>query len=1035
MPASPARTGLRLAPRRKTATFLAALLASTTAPGFSTLADINTTGDVDPVYNGTAPWNVAALQIGKTASGTMTVYGGSYRVSDVDVDGTLGIGVQSAGVGNLFLSGRFTKVSSGLATVGVRGSASVHIADGANLEVEDGAFTIAEQAGSSGEVRITGRDSSVYVSNRQESLSADVYVGKAGDGQLVIEDRGTLSLRGDLYIGHESGSTGEVLINDVGGRLFHPDSYAIHVGVDGTGTLRLNHSSGHVATSMHVGSQGGTGSVYITGTELGVDRLSLGSESGTGYVEVGSGGSLQIGSDGYTIQPGSQLILDQGHVQTASDTDLSMPGLQFVSGTLQQTSGSVTNGTIGEGQAIEIDGGNVGSGVTLDGGTVILNRHAELQALPFEFNSGTLQQHQQTLSNGTINAGQTIEVIRGGKVGTGVTLDGGTLTYSGDLDVQATQFALNSGTLNTGGLLASEDSLKGVGTINAKSIVSDWDMLLNSSTGAQQQIILDSLPDQNVTLNYANDQPRWVDDFFGAGYSETATVTVSEGVTIDTSYGYLGYTPGANGTVTLSGEGTRWDNRRLFVGREGQGTLNILDGAIVTTRDAYVGERHGSKGTVTIDGEGSEWIHSTSLSLGFSGEGTLNIQNGGTARLHELRVGIGAPATVNVVGEGSQLLMTSHRALSVGRQNPGELNILEGGAVSMFDDLQVGGRKGSRGTVLVSGAGSTLSVDRFYAGVEGIGVLTVREGAILTSTNRVDFGIRSASKGTATIDGIGSKWNSLGYAYIGGAGIADVYVQNQGEVNLTQGATIGSRGTIHVEGGILDLHGYDLEVVEGGQVNFVSGQITGLNEMSIQNLGIVNLTSGTLDFDNRALVISQGGQFNFSGGTLTDVSQINSDDSFTQSGGTLAPGNSPGLLVINGGYALDRGDLEIELEGRAIAGEDYDQLQVLGEVDLLGEDGLANAELELILGFEAEVGDSFTILDNDGSDSVLGTFAQGSSITADYDGYTYEFAIDYAAGTGNDVALTVNRIVPEPGTLAVFALAGLSVSARRRRAA
>ena len=56
----------------------------------------------------------------------------------------------------------------------------------------------------------------------------------------------------------------------------------------------------------------------------------------------------------------------------------------------------------------------------------------------------------------------------------------------------------------------------------------------------------------------------------------------------------------------------------------------------------------------------------------------------------------------------------------------------------------------------------------------------------------------------------------------------------------------------------------------------------------------------------------------------------------------------------------------VRLNGGTV-GTEYDQLAVAGTVDL------GDATLSLTLGYTPAVGDSFTIIDNDGTDDVVGT--------------------------------------------------------------
>ncbi|MEO8353567.1 MAG: PEP-CTERM sorting domain-containing protein, partial [Chthoniobacteraceae bacterium] len=92
----------------------------------------------------------------------------------------------------------------------------------------------------------------------------------------------------------------------------------------------------------------------------------------------------------------------------------------------------------------------------------------------------------------------------------------------------------------------------------------------------------------------------------------------------------------------------------------------------------------------------------------------------------------------------------------------------------------------------------------------------------------------------------------------------------------------------------------------------------------------------------------------------------------------------------------------------------------------------ASLELLPLNGFLAANGQLFFILNNDGADSVMGTFAQGSTVTAG----SQIFAISYAANSGtnsftggNDIALT---LIPEPSTASLAIVAAVGIGLRRR---
>ena len=130
--------------------------------------------------------------------------------------------------------------------------------------------------------------------------------------------------------------------------------------------------------------------------------------------------------------------------------------------------------------------------------------------------------------------------------------------------------------------------------------------------------------------------------------------------------------------------------------------------------------------------------------------------------------------------------------------------------------------------------------------------------------------------------------------------------------------------------------------------------------------------------------------------------------------GSIAPGNSPGILTCSNAIFTSSGAFLVQLAGPN-PGTDYDQLNVRGTVNLAG----ASLGIGLNLTMPVAIGRQFTIINNDGSDAITGIFGgypEGSTWTQN--GYTV--AISYVGGTGNDVVLTLTSIPA--------ALAGSSVT-------
>ncbi len=159
------------------------------------------------------------------------------------------------------------------------------------------------------------------------------------------------------------------------------------------------------------------------------------------------------------------------------------------------------------------------------------------------------------------------------------------------------------------------------------------------------------------------------------------------------------------------------------------------------------------------------------------------------------------------------------------------------------------------------------------------------------------------------------------------------------------------------------------------------------------------------------------------------------------SSGTVAPGLSPGCLA-SGNLVYTGGTVEIEVGGTTACSE-YDQQVVTGTVDLGSATTLNVVRWN---GFYPADGNTFTIINNDGTaDQTTGTFtgmAEASTFTQD--GVTYR--INYNAGDGNDVVLTVVAVPGAPNTgiaqaptftaillLSAISLAGYFVLARSKK--
>lgn len=142
------------------------------------------------------------------------------------------------------------------------------------------------------------------------------------------------------------------------------------------------------------------------------------------------------------------------------------------------------------------------------------------------------------------------------------------------------------------------------------------------------------------------------------------------------------------------------------------------------------------------------------------------------------------------------------------------------------------------------------------------------------------------------------------------------------------------------------------------------------------------------------------------GGTLKGTGTLG--DTQIDTGGTVAPGHSPGCL--NTGNLSLSGTLEEEIGG-ATACSGYDQLNVTGTVDVTG----STLTTSLYGNYKPKAGESYVIVKNDGADAVTGTF-QGLPEGATFKVSDYVFKVSYKGGDGNDIVLSVVTVPAAPDT-------------------
>ena len=291
----------------------------------------------------------------------------------------------------------------------------------------------------------------------------------------------------------------------------------------------------------------------------------------------------------------------------------------------------------------------------------------------------------------------------------------------------------------------------------------------------------------------------------------------------------------------------------------------------------------------------------------------------------------------------------------------------------------------------------------------------------MTVTDFLWSGGKLSGAGTTTVTGTmtitdgrhridGRTLESLGTATLSGS--------RNDLIELENDAVFTNRGQFDVQQDtIININGLG----PGG-----TGEFRNEGSMVFTGPGTTNVGSiGTVTFNNTGSVDVQSGTVTFGDGyTQTETSAVTTLNSSSiagiidiaagkfsgtgtvtgsvQSGGQVLPGLDIGAITVTQNYEqASSGVLEIEIDG-PIAGNDYDQLVVSGNVTLSG--GLS-VGLRSGSTFVPSVGDTFTIIKNLGMAPVGDTFdglPEGDIV----DGGTIFFEISY---------LVVPRSLAVPG--------------------
>jgi autotransporter-associated beta strand protein len=415
-----------------------------------------------------------------------------------------------------------------------------------------------------------------------------------------------------------------------------------------------------------------------------------------------------------------------------------------------------------------------------------------------------------------------------------------------------------------------------------------------------------------------------------------------------------------NRTITVSGTGSAvfagtigQDSSSRGLTKAGPGNL-VLNG---TAADTYTGTTTVADGALSLSKTGGAAAVGGNLVIG-DGVGTA----GTAVALQDQSNTIPDTATVSVNADGLYRLFGVSEVFGPLVVNGGD--VAAGGGVLSFTTLSMTG-----GRVLTSTAGE----------IRLNGDVTVNASATGSMVAGGFLKLGNATRTFAVADGpaaVDLELNSE-IGQTGGAGLVGLVKSGAGTLRI-EGSTFNTySGPTTVSGGTLELDKF----VSGGIAVAVPADLT-------INGGVVRELLGNQIADAAAVNVNAGGTFDIKG-------QSDIVGALTVTGGTLTTGGtSAGRLTAGNTSFNAAATLAMKLAGATTS----DRITVNGTVAVGGA-------LQLNPNSPIAPGTAITLIDNDGTDPVAGTFnglPEGALLVAG--GQT--FAISYASGTGNDVVLT-----------------------------
>ncbi|WP_145529627.1 autotransporter outer membrane beta-barrel domain-containing protein [Yersinia alsatica] len=420
-------------------------------------------------------------------------------------------------------------------------------------------------------------------------------------------------------------------------------------------------------------------------------------------------------------------------------------------------------------------------------------------------------------------------------------------------------FPQKSPVRNTLSLLISIAILANTGVSNVHAATNEWLGTLSSEWSNTNNWSLATLPDSNT--NVLVDNGNLLLDINGESWSLAMGVSSGSDASITVNNGN-------EWTLGKPLSGSSANGFKQYIGDQGKATLTIEDGGKVlyaANSPTVLGNQVGSDGEVIVSGTGSLWSsvyldashasNQTNVQIGNYGTGKLSVLDGAsvvTPRGISLAQQEGSSGSVLVSGAGSSMLLGNSSLGDTGwagifmLAGAADVTVENGGELTLYGGVYFGrGKNGAAQNLTISGAGSTITSYGDINNVES-GIIRIEDGAKLYSLHTPGTGF--AAQGQGVIGRGGGSNIGDAYAYVTG---------NNSLWHMDQDAIVGYLANGH------------LIITDGASVENDRGRIalkagyTGT--VAVSDVGSVWNNSGDVTVGSAgdgALTVSNGGVVN-----------------------------------------------------------------------------------------------------------------------------------------------------------------------------